>query len=24
LLRFGLSKGFESHILYDILNDLEE
>ena len=21
LLRFGLSKGFESHILYDILND---
>lgn len=23
LLRFGLSKGFESHILYDILNDLE-
>jgi len=22
LLRFGLSKGFESHILYDILNDL--
>jgi regulatory protein len=24
LMRFGLSKGFESHILYDILNDLEE
>jgi regulatory protein len=24
LLRFGLSKGFESHILYDILNDLEK
>jgi len=24
LLRFGLSKGFESHIFYDILNDLEE
>jgi regulatory protein len=24
LLRFGLSKGFESNILYDILNDLEE
>jgi regulatory protein len=24
LLRFGLSKGFESSILYDILNDLEE
>jgi len=24
LLRFGLSKGFESHILYDILNDLKE
>jgi regulatory protein len=23
LLRFGLSKGFESHILYDILNDME-
>jgi regulatory protein len=23
LLRYGLSKGFESHILYDILNDLE-
>lgn len=23
LLRFGLSKGFESHILYDLLNDLE-
>ena len=23
LLRFGLSKGFESHILYDILNDLD-
>ena len=22
LMRFGLSKGFESHILYDILNDL--
>ena len=22
LLRFGLSKGFESHLLYDILNDL--
>jgi regulatory protein len=24
LLRFGLSKGFESHILYDILNELDE
>ena len=24
LLRFGLSKGFESEILYDLLNDLEE
>jgi regulatory protein len=24
LLRFGLSKGFESHLLYDILNDYEE
>ena len=24
LLRYGLSKGFESSILYDILNDLEE
>jgi regulatory protein len=24
LFRYGLSKGFESHILYDILNDLEE
>jgi regulatory protein len=24
LLRFGLSKGFESSILYDILGDLEE
>ena len=23
LLRFGLSKGFESHILYDLLNELE-
>jgi len=23
LLRYGLSKGFESHILYDILNDLD-
>ena len=23
LLRFGLSRGFESHLLYDILNDLE-
>ncbi len=23
LLRFGLSKGFESHILYDILNEME-
>jgi len=23
-LRFGLSKGFESHILYDILNEMEE
>ena len=22
LLRFGLSRGFESHLLYDILNDL--
>jgi len=24
LLRFGLSRGFESHILYDILNETEE
>jgi len=24
LLRYGLSKGFESNILYDILNDLED
>ena len=24
LLRFGLSKGIESHILYDILNEMEE
>jgi regulatory protein len=24
LLRFGLSKGFESHILYDILNELDQ
>jgi regulatory protein len=24
LLRYGLSKGFESSILYDILNDIEE
>jgi regulatory protein len=24
LLRFGLSKGFESHLLYDILNDTED
>jgi regulatory protein len=24
LLRFGLSKGFESEILYDLLNDLED
>jgi regulatory protein len=24
LLRFGLSKGFESSILYDILNEIEE
>lgn len=24
LLRFGLSKGFESHLLYDILNDLDQ
>jgi regulatory protein len=24
LLRYGLSKGFESSLLYDILNDLEE
>jgi regulatory protein len=24
LLRYGLSKGFESNLLYDILNDLEE
>lgn len=24
LMRFGLSKGFESHILYDILNDLDQ
>lgn len=23
LLRFGLSKGFESHLLYDIINDLD-
>jgi len=23
LLRFGLSKGFESHLLYDLLNDWE-
>ncbi len=23
LLRFGLSKGFENHLLYDILNDLD-
>jgi regulatory protein len=23
LLRFGLSKGFESHLLYDILNELD-
>jgi regulatory protein len=23
LLRFGLSRGFESHILYDVLNELE-
>lgn len=23
LLRFGLSRGFESHLLYDILNDLD-
>lgn len=23
LMRYGLSKGFESHILYDLLNDLE-
>ena len=23
LMRFGLSKGFESHILYDILNELD-
>jgi regulatory protein len=23
LLRFGLSKGFESHILYDILNETD-
>jgi regulatory protein len=24
LLRFGLSKGFESNLLYDILNEIEE
>jgi regulatory protein len=24
LLRYGLSKGFESHLLYDILNDNED
>lgn len=24
LLRFGLSKGFESHLLYDILNELDQ
>jgi regulatory protein len=24
LLRYGLSKGFESHLLYDILNDFED
>ena len=24
LLRFGLSKGFESNILYDLLNELQE
>jgi regulatory protein len=24
LLRFGLSKGFESHLLYDILGEMEE
>lgn len=24
LIRFGLSKGFESHLLYDILNEPEE
>ena len=24
LLRYGLSKGFESYLLYDILNDIEE
>lgn len=24
LLRYGLSKGFESNLLYDILNDMEE
>jgi regulatory protein len=24
LLRYGLSKGFESSLLYDILNDIEE
>jgi len=23
LLRFGLSRGFESHLLYDLLNDLD-
>jgi len=23
LLRYGLSKGFESSLLYDILNDME-
>jgi len=23
LLRFGLSRGFESHLLYDLLNDAE-
>jgi regulatory protein len=24
LLRYGLSKGFESHLLYDLLNEIEE
>jgi regulatory protein len=24
LLRYGLSKGFESNLLYDILNDIED
>lgn len=24
LLRFGLSRGFESHLIYDVINDLDE